>query len=74
MLANEKRKAIVAALPLERLLTETDGPFTNIADRPARPGDVGAAAEGLASLFHLSKDEMQRRIAQNLGTVTRFGS
>jgi TatD DNase family protein len=73
MLANEKHRAILSTLPLDRLLTETDGPFTNTGDRPSRPGDVRAAIEGLASLRKTDPDAMQRTIAQTLTTVTNFG-
>ncbi len=48
MMRNERRRAVVAALPLDRLLTETDGPFTQVSGRPTRPPDVAATVEALA--------------------------
>jgi TatD DNase family protein len=72
MLANEKRKAVISALPLNRLLTETDGPFTSVEGRPARPGDVYAAVAGLAQALQIPATQMQQVITQNLRIVTCF--
>jgi hypothetical protein len=64
MLANEKRGALVKALPLNRLLTETDGPFTQTDNRPSRPSDVGRALDGLAAPVRSGSREDRRRRAR----------
>lgn len=66
MLANPKRKALVATLPLGRLLTETDGPFTHMRGRPSEPGDVKIAITQLAQLYGCSGESMRARVALNL--------
>jgi TatD DNase family protein len=66
MLANEKRRALVKALPLDRLLTETDGPFTQIDNRPSRPSDVGRALDGLALLFGQDRGTVAAAVLGNL--------
>lgn len=66
MLANPKRRALVATLPLDRLLTETDGPFTHIRGRPSEPSDVKIAITQLAQLYRCSGESMRARVAQNL--------
>jgi TatD DNase family protein len=66
MLANGKRKAMNRAFPLERILTETDGPFTRTGSRPAEPGDVAGAVEDLAALHGVGAEEMSRSIGENL--------
>jgi TatD DNase family protein len=66
MLANEKRAAITKALPLDRVLTETDGPFTQTDARPTRPSDVWIAVKGLAHLHGLSSSSVSNLINQNL--------
>jgi TatD DNase family protein len=66
MLANEKRAAITKTLPLHRVLTETDGPFTKTGGHPATPSDVGAAVEGLARLYGISPSDMSATILGNL--------
>ncbi len=60
---------VLAELPVERLLTETDGPFTQIDGRVARPTDVRNALASLAHLRRLSVDAMAAAIASNLRTL-----
>lgn len=50
MARNERGRTLIADLPLERVLTETDGPFTQVQGRPARPADVHVAVEAIATL------------------------
>ena len=66
MLANEKRAAITKALPLDRVLTETDGPFTQIDGRPSAPSDVWVAVQGLARLHGTSPANIAATVTRNL--------
>ncbi|MDC7789936.1 TatD family hydrolase [Rhodoplanes sp. TEM] len=66
MLVNTRRAAITKTLPLDRVLTETDGPFTQVGFRPARPSDVLLAVEGLARLHNLTRNDMCAVILRNL--------
>jgi TatD DNase family protein len=66
MLINEKRAAITKALPLERILTETDGPFTLTDGRPASPSDVWIVVEGLARMHGKPPAAMSDTIIRNL--------
>lgn len=66
MLANEKRTEINRAFPSERILTETDGPFTQTGGRPTEPVDVLHAVEALAALHGVDVEEMGRQIGANL--------
>lgn len=66
MLAKERGRDLVAALPPERLLTETDGPFTQIDGRPTRPADVESTVGALASLCQFTPDVMAMAIQTNL--------
>lgn len=66
MLAKEKGRDLVAALPLERLLTETDGPFTQIDGRPSCPADVESTIGALANLCQFTPDVMAMVIQTNL--------
>lgn len=47
MLDNERHASTVECIPLERILTETDGPFTLAGDRPSQPSDVVGVVERL---------------------------
>ena len=67
MLKNGRHRKTIAALPLHRLLTETDGPFTMAHDEvPARPKDVGATVEALARLLSMRFEETSTAIRDNL--------
>lgn len=66
MLANPKHAALVKNLPLDRLLTETDGPFTALVERPAKPSDVRTAISKLALLLERSEDVVAELLIANL--------
>lgn len=69
MLTNEKRSDLVASLPVDRLLTETDGPFTQTADGPSRPEDVRATVAKLAKLRGYDVETVQNAIMANLKSL-----
>jgi TatD DNase family protein len=69
MLRNERHRALVALLPLQRLLTETDGPFTKHEGRPAHPRDTVSTVQTLAQLRGMSVDEVGAAIRNNLRTL-----
>lgn len=69
MLINEKRAAITKILPLDRILTETDGPFTQTDARPSRPSDVWIAVEALARLHAMPPAGMSAAIMRNLKSL-----
>ncbi len=66
MLQADRGRDLVASLPPDRLLTETDGPFTRVSGRPACPSDVANTIEALASLRNLAPDRMAALIRGNL--------
>ncbi len=66
MLRNEKHRAMVCSLPLDRLLTETDGPFVQIEGRPVRPSDVASTVSELAKALGLDSDQLQEKLSHNL--------
>lgn len=69
MLTDAKRRAQVAELPVYRLLTETDGPFTKTGERPSTPSDVADVVLDLAALTKVTPIEMARTIRLNLRTM-----
>lgn len=71
MLVGEKRRQLVAALPRDRLLTETDGPFTQVDGRISRPDDVALAVGKLAELHGLTAQEEGSLILENLKRLLR---
>jgi TatD DNase family protein len=62
---SRRQVALLRSIPLNRLLTETDGPFTSIDGRPTVPADVGDAITALAAIHGISAEEMARQILTN---------
>ncbi|MEQ8516372.1 MAG: Qat anti-phage system TatD family nuclease QatD, partial [Chromatocurvus sp.] len=57
MVLGKRGRELVAAMPRERVLTETDGPFAAIGKQPLEPGEVGRAQEALAACWNVDADE-----------------
>jgi TatD DNase family protein len=66
MLGSTKSRELLGLLPRDRVLTETDGPFTRTGDRPAIPGDVSGTVESLARIWEMPADEVSDTLAENL--------
>lgn len=68
-----KGRALVAEMPRERVLTESDGPFAVQGGRPAMPWGVQEAVAGLASMWQLSAPEAQEQLLLNLRRLVGSG-
>ena len=66
MIRNDRHRETVTTLPLERLLTETDGPFTKTDSRPSRPADVASTIELLARIRGSAPSVIATSILNNL--------
>lgn len=66
MLRNDRHRSMVSSLPVDRLLTETDGPFAKIDGRDVRPPDVVRALEELARSKSMASAEIAEIIIENL--------
>jgi len=66
MLRSPKHRNLVGSLPLDRLVTETDGPFVERDGRPLRPRDVRHTVGELAMVRNLSLETTEGAILQNL--------
>jgi TatD DNase family protein len=66
MLRSPKHRSLVGSLPLDRLVTETDGPFVERDGRPLRPRDVRHTVGELAMVRTLSLEATEGAILQNL--------
>ncbi len=65
MLGNNRHREWIARLPIDRILTETDGPFTKNAGRPSRPSDVRGLLESLSGLFDSTPEYMTAIVQDN---------
>jgi len=66
MIRSDRGRALAADLPLSRILTETDGPFTKIDGQPAEPANVQITIDALARVRKASKDSIAEAIRANL--------
>jgi TatD DNase family protein len=70
MLTTDRGRALVSSLPIDRLLTETDGPFTSQGANPARPRDVGQTVKHLSTARGLSTEDTAAVVLRNLKVLT----
>ena len=71
MLRGQKGRELVARMPADRVLTETDGPFAMFGDRAIQPWDVGDAVNRLAEIWQLSAQNVEERLATNLRVLVQ---
>ncbi|MEX1138046.1 MAG: Qat anti-phage system TatD family nuclease QatD [Bacteroidota bacterium] len=72
MLIAEKGIVLIKGLPADRLLTETDAPFTEIENRKSEPRDVTAIISRLAQVRNLDVEEMRQIVEANAQRVLEF--
>ena len=71
MLRSDRHRKLVAGLPLDRLLTETDGPFVEIDGTPVRPPSVSDTVAELGDLRGIDSGELGKKIISNLRALVR---
>lgn len=69
MLDHERHAPMVQAIPVDRMLTETDGPFTRTNNRTSRPADVADVVEKLGRVHGLGFEVIAGIIRENLRRV-----
>lgn len=71
MTRSDRGRALVADLPMDRILTETDGPFLRINGHPAEPTDICVTIEAIAHVQNVPIHEIARAVQTNLQTLLR---
>lgn len=66
MLVTKTGRRLVARMRRDRVLTETDGPYVRVHNRPAGPTDVVSVVEGLADLWGEDREMVSDVIMENL--------
>jgi TatD DNase family protein len=78
MLQSAHGRRVIAAVPADRVLTETDGPYTHTAGRPSQPADVPALVTLLARTWNAHQTDVCQQIWTNMtelfGRATRQAS
>lgn len=71
MTKSPKGRSIIEAIPTDRMLTESDGPFVQVNGRPALPSDVAVVESHLASVWRMPNDEVGKILKTNLLELLR---
>jgi TatD DNase family protein len=66
MLDSKRHAPMVQVIPLNRMLTETDGPFTRTGERPSQPSDVTVVVDALGRLHGLPAADVAGMVRDNL--------
>lgn len=72
MLANERGRALIRSLPQDRLLTETDSPFTSAGGRDSLPWDVMSTADRLSIELGIAPEPTAALLRKNGGHILQF--
>ena len=62
---NKRGRDLISAMPKDRILTETDGPFATVGGHQLAPGDVSIAQECLASCWRTDQEEAAAIVVRN---------
>ena len=68
-MSSVRRKDVLAQIPPERILTETDHPFGDRRSRPRRPGLVSDVERAIGHEFRMNHQEVRRLMWSNLRTL-----
>ncbi|MBU2501133.1 TatD family hydrolase [bacterium] len=69
MLKGEKGRKLVELIPIDRILTETDGPFTRSGSEPLFPWNVEQAERALGGIWQVDSLEVRQHIRDNLSRL-----
>lgn len=72
MLRSRKGRELAAAMPLDRLLTETDAPFARDGENPLMPWQAYDCLGELASISNLSMVTLASQIKRNLKQLGKY--
>ena len=74
MLQGKRGTELAAALPRDRVLTETDGPFAAVRGVSLQPADVAIAIQSLANIWNTTYNDAENQIVLNLKSLVALGS
>lgn len=66
MLRSDRHRQLVASMPPDRILTETDGPFVEHGGRPIRPSDVDGTVKQLSEATKTDFELVKKSVVNNL--------
>jgi TatD DNase family protein len=69
MLRSRAGVRVLASVPQDRILVETDGPFVRVGRRPAEPRDVPMVVTALADRWRMTSTEAAETVRNTLATL-----
>jgi len=69
MAQSAKWLSAIGDVPLDRILTETDGPYSKVSGSASRPQDVGLVLDWLSSRFKRTRTDIEDIIAANFSRI-----
>jgi TatD DNase family protein len=69
MLRTKNGQRLTSRIPRNRLLTETDGPYTRVAGRVSEPKDMPWLVERIAAHWHIEPSQARAQIFENMTAV-----
>jgi TatD DNase family protein len=72
MMRSERGRNCVAAMPRDRILPETDGPFGQAGDEPLHPWEAMLVAHGLERLWDASAEEIKATLTSNFQSIAKL--
>jgi TatD DNase family protein len=71
MTRSERGQLLITDLPVNRILTETDGPFTQVGGRPSQPSDVVATVDAIAKVRNSFSEVITSNVLSNLKNLLK---
>jgi TatD DNase family protein len=71
MLRSPRHRSLIVGLPLDRILTETDGPFVQVDGVAVRPRSVAGTLTALAPLRGIEPEAMRAQVLRNLAVLLK---
>ncbi len=69
MLSSDSGRKIISNIPNDRILIETDSPFTSINGHVFKPSEIGKISEGIALIKNMDIEVIQNNLWNNFVTV-----
>lgn len=69
MLRTEKGRALIAALPRDRVLTESDGPFARVGSKQFEPSDMRWLVSELSQRWHCEPEVVRASVYDNFAAL-----
>lgn len=69
MINSQKGQKIISNIPINRVLTETDGPYIQLKGRPAKPPDVELILEYLSNVWNVPFHEAEKQVKNNFMSI-----